>query len=449
VTRGFLIKLGSLVTKLLLLIVIYPQITGGALTKPVAIGAKEKSLVPDSLLYFPLHRPGNVLLVEKSTQKAYLYQTTNIDCPLKVYPCSTGENKGPKSKRNDKRTPEGVYFTTNAFKERDLPSIYGARAFPIDYPNQRDRKLGRKGSGIWLHGTNEVLKPRDTRGCVAFRNEDIIELSAYISERHTPIVITSKINFVEKQQLQGAREELKALIVDWVEAWSKGHIDHYMSFYDMEFTAVGKDWHQWRAYKRRLSERYGDIEIEIDNLQILRGNGIVLARFDQTYRANGFFSVGEKRLYIQKKSPEWKIAGEFFKRQTQLTQRDHLRLRRERELLAIKRLIADWQNAWQEKDLQRYMVSYSEDFTSQGLDRAGWERHKSELNKRYARIGVIVSNLRIKQLSSERAVVCFDQVYKSDTYQDRGKKTLQLVKRDGIWKIKREIWVPTAGERRR
>jgi len=444
-------KSALLGTKLLLLAIICPQIAVAALTEPVALGGKSKDLVPDCLLYYSTHQnPGYVLLVEKSTQKAYLYRSDNVEHPVKIYPCSTGENKGPKSNKDDKRTPEGVYFITNSFKERNLPSIYGARASAIDYPNPRDRKLGRRGYGIWVHGTNEILRPWDTNGCIVFRNEDIIELSGYTGERHTPVIITQKINFVEKKELQRERAELRKFVTDWLEAWSQRHIDLYMSFYCKEFMATGKGWRQWRAYKRRLSEKYGKIDVTIANLQVLRENGIVLAKFDQTYRANGFFSVGEKRLYLQKRGPEWKIIDEFFKKKRELARRGvPSKLQRDRELLAIKRLISSWQEAWQEKDLQRYMASYSEDFFAHGLDRDGWKRHKFEINKRYGQIRVSISNLKIKLLSPERATVYFDQDYSSDKYHDRGRKTIQLIKRDGKWNIKTETWVMLGGGKRR
>jgi len=447
--RDRFIKSAFLGIKLFLLLILYPQITGAALTKPVALETKVKDPIPDSLLCFSLKSPQYVLLVEKSTQKAYLYQSSNVEHPVKVYTCSTGENKGPKFGKDDKRTPEGVYFVTNLFKEKDLSSIYGAAALPIDYPSPRDRKLGKKGYGIWIHGTNQILKPRDTNGCIVFRNEDIIELSAYLSERHTPIIITQRINFVEKKDFQKERAELKGFIMGWLKAWSEGHIDLYMSCYPKEFTGGGKNWHQWRAHKRRLSRKYGTIDVRIDNLQILRENGIALAKFNQTYKANGFFSVGEKRLYLQKKSPEWKIMDEFFKKEKELAREVPSRPGREEESLTIKRLVSDWQKAWQEKNLQRYMAHYSEDFFSLGLDHKGWRRHKSEINKRYGRISVTISNLKIKLLSSERATVCFDQEYSSDGYHDRGKKTVKLIKRDGKWKIRTEIWAPIRRGKRR
>ncbi len=446
--RDLFKKSAFLGIKVFLLLTLYPQITGAALTKPVALEAKVKGPVPDSLLHFSLKSPQYVLLVEKSTQKAYLYQSNNVGHPIKVYSISTGENKGPKSENGDKRTPEGVYFITNSFKEKDLSPTYGAGAFPIDYPSPRDRKLGRTGYGIWIHGTNKTLKPWDTNGCIAFNNEDIIELSGYL-EKHTPIIITQRMNFIDKKELQRESAELKRSIMDWLEAWREARIDLYMSFYGKEFTATGKNWHQWRAYKRRLSEKYGKIDITIDNLQIFEENGIALAKFNQAYKASGFFSVGEKRLYLQKKSPEWKIMDEFFKKKKEFAQKVPSRLRREEEFLTIKRLVSNWQKAWQEKNLQRYMANYSEDFFSLGLDRKGWKRHKSEINKRYGQITVTINNLRIKLLSSERATVYFDQEYSSDRYHDMGKKTIKLIKRDGKWKIKREIWAPTARGKRR
>ena len=169
---------------------------------------------------------------------------------------------------------------------------------------------------------------------------------------------------------------------------------------------------------------------------------MALAKFNQVYKAKGFLSVGEKRLYVQKKSPEWKIVNEFFERKKEYAQTVPSRPRKEEESLTIKRLVSNWQKAWQEKDLQRYMANYSEDFFSLGLDRKGWRRHKSEINERYRQIRVTISNLKIRLLSSERATVYFDQEYSSDRYHDKGKKTIKLIKRDGKWKIRREIWAP-------
>ena len=415
---------------------------GASVMGPVTMGTQVKGLVPDALLYLSPRNPGQALLVEKACQRAYLYQSTNLSRPLRVYPCSTGENGGPKSARNDKRTPEGIYYVTNIFREQELASIYGVRAFPIDYPNPLDRDLGRRGYGIWIHGTNEPLKPRDSNGCVVFRNEDIIELSRYIHRRQTPIIITQKINFVEEERLQREGAELRDLVTEWLKAWRESRIERYMSFYGKDFVAQGMNWQQWRAYKKRVSEKYRKIDIRIDDLQILRENGVVLARFKQTYKADEFFSDGVKRLYLLKKSPEWKITYEFFTRKREFVGKAQASVAKNRELSSIKYLLSRWQEAWQNKDLESYMAAYAEDFSSNGLDRAGWRRHKAELNRKTREIRVEVRDLRVKLISSARAIAHFDQEYRSDRHHDYGRKTLQLVKRDERWRIKKETWIP-------
>lgn len=292
--------------------IVFVHTAGASVMGQAPFGNHAEGLMPDPFLYLSPHNPGQALLVEKASQKAYLYRSTDLAHPFRTYPCSTGERSGPKSARNDKKTPEGIYYVTNSFKERELASLYGVRAFPIDYPNPLDRELGRMGYGIWIHGTNKPLKPRDTNGCVALRNEDILDLSRYIHEGQTPIIITQKINLVEEEMLQKEGAELKRLVIEWLESRRESRVERHMSFYGKDFMAQGKDWHQWCAHKKHLSEKYGGIDIRIDGLQILRENGVVLARFIQTSRADGFFSNGVKRLYLLKKSPEWKIAYEFF-----------------------------------------------------------------------------------------------------------------------------------------
>jgi murein L,D-transpeptidase YafK len=423
-------------------LIVLVHIAGASTSGAVPWANETKGMIPDSFLYFSPRNPGQVLLVEKESQRAYLYQSTDLDRPFRVYPCSTGERSGPKRARNDKRTPEGIYYVTDSFTEQELAAIYGVRAFPIDYPSPLDRELGRMGYGIWIHGTNEPLKPRDTNGCIVFRNKDIIELSRFIHKRHTPIIITQKIKFIEKERLQREGTEFKRLVMAWLEAWRESRVDRYMSFYGEDFVAQGKNWHQWRAYKKSLSEKYGAIDIRIDGLQILRENGVVLARFVQTYKADGFFSNGVKRLYLLKKSPEWKITYEFFTKKKEFAGKPLPEVASETEASSIERLITRWQECWENKDLEGYMAAYAGDFTSRGLDRDGWRRYKAKINKESRRIRVEVNNLRIQLISSARAIAYLEQEYSSDRHHDYGRKTLQLVKRDGKWRIKRETWVP-------
>lgn len=69
------------------------------------------------------------------------------------YYISVGKGGGDKRREGDEKTPIVVYRVSSYLPGSSLPDMYGPGAFPIDYPNPWDRKLGRTGSGIWLHGT--------------------------------------------------------------------------------------------------------------------------------------------------------------------------------------------------------------------------------------------------------------------------------------------------------
>ena len=61
-------------------------------------------------------------------------------------------------------------------RSRRSYSFYGTAAFPISYPNEWDRRQGRNGFGIWLHGTPSDTysrPPRASDGCVVLTNQDI------------------------------------------------------------------------------------------------------------------------------------------------------------------------------------------------------------------------------------------------------------------------------------
>ena len=182
-------------------------------------------LVPASLLKWPEGSSKYVILVDKSAQKIFVYQRNDLFNPVKVYRCSTGENNGPKSRKNDRKTPEGLYFFTNSYVKKDLSPIYGVRAFPIDYPNPMDGKEGKGGYGIWFHGTNKPLKPNDTNGCIVLEDRSIDDLASYIKINDTPVIISSKIEMIRPEKLQKNRIELEKIIEDWKNAWEKKEIE--------------------------------------------------------------------------------------------------------------------------------------------------------------------------------------------------------------------------------
>ena len=137
--------------------------------------------------------PIYLILIEKNRQRLRVLEH---DGELKVvaeYFSATGENFGIKELSGDAKTPEGVYFITKVFIDKKV-TIFGDKAFHLDYPNFFDQEAGRNGDGIYIHGTNTELKPNSTNGCVTLANDDLDDLEKYLNQAVTPVVIVPELN---------------------------------------------------------------------------------------------------------------------------------------------------------------------------------------------------------------------------------------------------------------
>jgi len=152
------------------------------------------------------------LVVEKHTQTARLYERDGSGLRLvQTYPCTTGQETGRKRRRDDRRTPDGVYFVTDLLPGDQLPDIYGRLALPLSYPNLWDRREHRGGYGIWLHGSDRLgspFTPRETRGCVLLRNEDLSELARLVTPEITPVLIQEDIPYAPAAEWSATAERV-------------------------------------------------------------------------------------------------------------------------------------------------------------------------------------------------------------------------------------------------
>lgn len=397
-------------------------------------------LIPAPLLKWADKGTDYAVLVDKSAQKVFLYSRDDVSKPVKVYKCSTGENSGPKLKRNDRKTPEGIYFFTHSYQDRELAPIYGVRAFAMDYPNPLDKKQGKGGYGIWFHGTNEPLKPWDSNGCVVLENESIDELASYLRLHETPVIISSYIDRVPYKRQKRESETLQKFVETWVRVWKNKSIDQYMRLYSPSFMAGGMGWGAWKAHKSRLAKKYKKIHVEIDNLQLYRAKDTVFAMFNQTYRTSAFESRGQKKLYLTKNSNQWKIIGEFFERD-KIAGKVPPR-RKKTSPKEIEDFIHFWKNAWERKELDKYIGLYDRTFRFHGMNLRAWRSYKSRLNRKYGSFKIRVNRVKVIKDSGNKLKVRFIQEYKADTYHDSGIKNLFLLKRGKQWKIKKETWRP-------
>ena len=105
---------------------------------------------------------------------------------------------------------------------------------------------------------------------------------------------------------------------------------------------------------------------------------------------------------------------------------------------AVAKAIEAWAQAWSERDVPRFLDSYTSDFAPESLlSRQTWEERKRTQIRNKSHIDVRLSDLQIA-LEGHQAVAQFRQTYQGDALQLQTRKELALVQQAGTWKIARE-----------
>lgn len=147
----------------------------------------------DSTLAQSARDSSNSIIVNKKERLLYLIKNGKVDSK---YPIDLGFNPyDDKQVEGDGCTPEGRYLVEKKLHGGNT-NFY--KAFLINYPNEEDRKKGKTGGLIEIHG--EGLKGSDwTLGCMAPSNENMDKIFPFINEgdkvtivRHTSKELLSK-----------------------------------------------------------------------------------------------------------------------------------------------------------------------------------------------------------------------------------------------------------------
>ncbi len=282
----------------------------------------QEDRVPLQLLHLS-HNVKTALLVDKSQHRLYIYERQGPNQPPRLvqdYYVSTGRKTGNKLLEGDLRTPEGVYFITSWIPDNNLPDKYGVGAFPTNYPNVLDRKLGKTGNGIWLHGTDPIYysrPPLDSEGCVVLSNIDLSRIRHLIKPGTTPFVIADRVEWVDRAHWQMARAELLKALNTWRRDWESRNVNKYLSHYSDEFWSSKHNFRSWRQYKSGVIRRKTYQKIDLSDISLFyyprqasSGKQMVLAKFRQHYQSNNFNSDSNKRLYLSRQQDKWKIIYE-------------------------------------------------------------------------------------------------------------------------------------------
>lgn len=274
---------------------------------------KEK-LIPTALLNWLVEGSFHVLVADKSEQRLNVWKIENGEpTVVESFKCATGEKSGDKWVRGDMRTPEGVYFFCSVIDGRRLPSKYGNWAFTTDYPNFVDKRRGKSGDGIWLHGRDKPIGAGpDSNGCIALENEDLIKVSRYIRLQSTPLIIVKSSTKAPRSDVIEQERQLRNFIESWRQAWESRDIDRYMNHYSRNFQSCWLDYQSWKEKKIRLIDRYREIKVRLGKAYLYRQNGVVTAIFTQKYSSDGYEATGIKILYLVNEDG-WKIYAEDYR----------------------------------------------------------------------------------------------------------------------------------------
>lgn len=106
----------------------------------------------------------------------------------------------------------------------------------------------------------------------------------------------------------------------------------------------------------------------------------------------------------------------------------------------IKKALDDWMTSWMRRDTGSYLASYDISFIPQnGITRTKWELTRHARIQAAQNVKIRISDLQLDvDRNSTTARARFVQDYQSDSFQDKVVKTLQLTKRNGVWRISSE-----------
>lgn len=268
----------------------------------------------------PNDHPVIGLVVDKKTNSVHVVDFDKTPLVVsKTYHATLGLIPGDKEKEGDKKTPEGIYFFEEVRRPPRLQPKFGNMAITMNFPNTWDKFMGRTGSGIWLHSTNEpdrLNKNFDSLGCVVVNNDQMNQILSDINYRTSPIAIYEDYSNMAEILSADRLATVKKTVLDWAASWSAKDLDKYMTYYHPKFTNSGKDIKMWRDFKGQLNRQYATIKVDIMNLTIIPHPKYDVALFTQVYESRNAKGVvlkhasGAKIIYLARDEGASKILSE-------------------------------------------------------------------------------------------------------------------------------------------
>jgi len=267
----------------------------------------------------------HALVVDTARSTLYVFENRGGEARYVAdYYVTIGKNGIDKFKEGDKKTPLGVYHVTghiprqklNATYGDKLSELYGTGALPINYPNEWDRRQGRAGHGIWLHGVpfdTYSRPPRASDGCVALNNEDFETIVKYTQVGMTPVIIAQGVEWTGADAAKQLRQELTRNLETWRRDWESLDTARYLTHYSPDFSAGKLDLAQWSEQKHKVNSGKTWIKLRLDKVSVFLYPGrddLAVVTFDQDYASSNLANQMRKRQYWIREKAGWRILHE-------------------------------------------------------------------------------------------------------------------------------------------
>lgn len=275
-----------------------------------------KNMIP-KLLIQPPRDATTILVVDSRASRMFVFRQKDGRWSLEGdHYVSIGLNGPQKSSEGDQRTPLGVYNMVSRIDKSQLDPYYGNVAYPLDYPNDWDKRMGRKGHGIWVHGTPRDTysrPPRASNGCVVLPNQDMDTLQRWFQLGRTPVLLADSIEWVAPGTVDSLRQKLVGAVQGWREDWSSNDMDRYLSHYSDDFRVGDQDLQGWERDKRRVAAGKTWVKVATTDVSILLVPGekdLAVVEFEQDYKSSNLSNQMHKRQYWRLEDGSWKILYE-------------------------------------------------------------------------------------------------------------------------------------------
>ncbi|MFZ3229749.1 MAG: L,D-transpeptidase family protein [Pseudobdellovibrio sp.] len=256
----------------------------------------------------------NALLADKTSRQLYMMQISNFNLGKtdSVFDIDIGKNDGNKTKKDDKKTPEGIYVLQQKKTPPEIPfDLYGNLAFTTNYPNVFDKFENKTGSGIWLHSIpDNVALNRGSKGCVVLRNDAIKKVESLISLNKTLLIINNQIHWMNSVDHDKKKNEALTWLNNWKNLWEQQKLEAYIENYSNQFSDPTYNKKSWLKHKQTLKDKYKFVKISISNPNIFNLKDQYLFQFVQDYESDGHKDKGIKNLYVIQDGSKFRILRE-------------------------------------------------------------------------------------------------------------------------------------------